>query len=152
MNAPGLFGVLHVGPSCHVCVDCRSTHMVGRPSRYVHIDAFRFSPCMTSACLCPLRPSVVLSAPSPLLLAIRMDLLPSALVAKSGPTSAPFFQPTRRVGPQANFFPYSFFLVLCSPFFMCIPRPHSLGFTKAQGIPKYKIGFGRGKGWEIWFP
>ncbi len=27
---------------------------------------------------------------------------------------------------------------------------HSISFTRAQGIPKYKIGFGRGKGWESW--
>ena len=31
-----------------------------------------------------------------------------------------------------------------------IHRSHSLSFTRAQGIPKYKIGFGRGRGWESW--
>jgi hypothetical protein len=35
-------------------------------------------------------------------------------------------------------------------FFFLMRRSHSIGFTKAQGIPKYKIGFGRGKGWEGW--
>ena len=34
--------------------------------------------------------------------------------------------------------------------FFLMRRSHSIGFTKAQGIPKYKIGFGRGKGWEGW--
>jgi hypothetical protein len=28
-----------------------------------------------------------------------------------------------------------------------VHRSHSISFTRAQGIPKYKIGFGRGKGW-----
>jgi hypothetical protein len=39
---------------------------------------------------------------------------------------------------------------LCTlPFsFFHIRRSHSISFTRAQGIPKYKIGFGRGKGWE----
>ncbi len=27
---------------------------------------------------------------------------------------------------------------------------HSTCFTRGQGIPKYKIGFARGKGWESW--
>jgi hypothetical protein len=31
-----------------------------------------------------------------------------------------------------------------------IRRSHSISFPIAQGIPKYKIGFGRGKGWESW--
>jgi hypothetical protein len=35
-------------------------------------------------------------------------------------------------------------------FFSLIHRSHSISFTRAQGIPKYKIGFGRGKGWESW--
>jgi hypothetical protein len=34
--------------------------------------------------------------------------------------------------------------------FSLIRRSHSISFTRAQGIPKYKIGFGRGKGWESW--
>ncbi len=29
--------------------------------------------------------------------------------------------------------------------FSLIHRSHSVSFTRAQGIPKYKIGFGRGK-------
>ncbi len=29
-------------------------------------------------------------------------------------------------------------------------RSHSISFTRAQGIPKYKIGFGEGEGWESW--
>jgi len=33
-------------------------------------------------------------------------------------------------------------------FVFLIRRSHSISFTRAQGIPKYKIGFGRGKGWE----
>jgi hypothetical protein len=28
-------------------------------------------------------------------------------------------------------------------FFSLIQRSHSISFTRAQGIPKYKIGFGR---------
>jgi hypothetical protein len=28
-----------------------------------------------------------------------------------------------------------------------ILRSHSISFTGPQGIPKYNIGFGRGKGW-----
>jgi hypothetical protein len=27
---------------------------------------------------------------------------------------------------------------------------HPISFTGAQGVPKYKIGYGRGKGWESW--
>jgi hypothetical protein len=34
--------------------------------------------------------------------------------------------------------------------FSLIHRSHSISFARAQGIPKYKIGFGRGKGWESW--
>ncbi len=34
--------------------------------------------------------------------------------------------------------------------FSLIRRSHSISFTRAQGIPKYKTGFGRGKGWESW--
>ncbi len=36
--------------------------------------------------------------------------------------------------------------------FFCflIHRSQSISFTRAQGIPKCKIGFGRGKGWESW--
>ncbi len=34
--------------------------------------------------------------------------------------------------------------------FFLMHRSHSLSFTRAQGIPKYKIGIGRGKGWESW--
>jgi hypothetical protein len=30
-------------------------------------------------------------------------------------------------------------------FFFLIHRSHSISFTRAQGIPKYKIGFGREK-------
>jgi hypothetical protein len=30
-------------------------------------------------------------------------------------------------------------------FFPLIHRSHSISFTRAQGVPKYKIGFGRGK-------
>ena len=30
-------------------------------------------------------------------------------------------------------------------FFFLIHRSHSISFTRAQGIPKYKIGFGRGE-------
>ncbi len=30
-------------------------------------------------------------------------------------------------------------------YFFLIPRLHSISFTRAQGIPKYKIGFGREK-------
>ena len=33
------------------------------------------------------------------------------------------------------------------PIFFLIHRSHSISFTRAQGIPKYNIGFGRGKGW-----
>ena len=29
-------------------------------------------------------------------------------------------------------------------------RSHSISLTRAQGVPKYMIGFGRGKGWESW--
>ncbi len=29
--------------------------------------------------------------------------------------------------------------------FFLMHRSHSISFTRAQGIPKYKIGFGRGK-------
>jgi hypothetical protein len=36
------------------------------------------------------------------------------------------------------------------PSFFPMHRSHSISFTRAQGIPKYKIGFGRGKGWESW--
>jgi hypothetical protein len=32
--------------------------------------------------------------------------------------------------------------------FFLIRRSHSISFTRARGIPKYKIGFGRGKGWD----
>jgi hypothetical protein len=35
-------------------------------------------------------------------------------------------------------------------FFSLIHRCHSISFTRAQGIPKYKIGFGRGERWESW--
>jgi hypothetical protein len=35
-------------------------------------------------------------------------------------------------------------------FFFLVRRSHSIIFTRAQGIPKYKIGFGRGRGWESW--
>jgi hypothetical protein len=31
-----------------------------------------------------------------------------------------------------------------------IRRSHSTSFTRAQGIPKFMMGFGRGKGWESW--
>ncbi len=34
--------------------------------------------------------------------------------------------------------------------FFLIHWSHSISFTRAQGIPKYKGGFGRGKGWESW--
>ncbi len=34
--------------------------------------------------------------------------------------------------------------------FFLIHRFHSISFTRAQGIPEHKIGFGRGKGWESW--
>ncbi len=40
---------------------------------------------------------------------------------------------------------------MCVYFFL-IRRSHSISFTRAQGTPKYKIGFGRGKGWESWGP
>jgi hypothetical protein len=30
-------------------------------------------------------------------------------------------------------------------FFFLIHRSHSISFTRAQGIPKYKVGFGRGE-------
>ena len=33
----------------------------------------------------------------------------------------------------------------CPLFFFLIHRSHSISFTRAQGIPKYKIGFGRGE-------
>jgi hypothetical protein len=29
-------------------------------------------------------------------------------------------------------------------------RSHSISFTRAQGIPKYKLGFVREEGWESW--
>jgi hypothetical protein len=32
--------------------------------------------------------------------------------------------------------------------FFLMHRSHSISFTRAQGIPEYNIGFGRGKGWE----
>jgi hypothetical protein len=32
-------------------------------------------------------------------------------------------------------------------FFPLVRRSHSISFTRAQGIPKYTIGFGRGNGW-----
>ena len=35
-------------------------------------------------------------------------------------------------------------------FFFLVRRSHSIIFTRAQGIPKYKIGFGRGRVWESW--
>ena len=35
-------------------------------------------------------------------------------------------------------------------FFFLIHRSHSISFTRAHGIPKYKIGFARVKGWESW--
>jgi acetoin utilization deacetylase AcuC-like enzyme len=35
-------------------------------------------------------------------------------------------------------------------YFCPIHRFPSISFTRAQGIPKYKQGFGRGKGWESW--
>jgi hypothetical protein len=46
----------------------------------------------------------------------------------------------------------AFFVVFCG---RCPPPPlkrrsHSISFARAQGIPKYKIGFERGKGWEGW--
>jgi hypothetical protein len=34
--------------------------------------------------------------------------------------------------------------------FFLILRSHSTSFTGAQGVPKYKIGLGRGKGWKNW--
>ncbi len=37
----------------------------------------------------------------------------------------------------------------CRCFFL-MHMSHSISFTRAQGVPKYKIGFGRGKGWESW--
>jgi heme/copper-type cytochrome/quinol oxidase subunit 2 len=38
----------------------------------------------------------------------------------------------------------------CFRFFSLTHRSHSISFTRAQGIPKYKIGFESGKGWESW--
>jgi hypothetical protein len=40
-----------------------------------------------------------------------------------------------------------FFLFLI--FFFLIHRSHSISFTRAQGIPKYKIGFGREKDGKV---
>ena len=42
-------------------------------------------------------------------------------------------------------------LPLCSFSFFLIRRSHSISFARAQGIPKYIIGFGRGKGWDSTF-
>jgi hypothetical protein len=35
-------------------------------------------------------------------------------------------------------------------YFFLIHRSHSISFTRAQGIPKYKIGVWEGEGWESW--
>ncbi len=64
--------------------------------------------------------------------------------------------PPPQLGVIATYCAHAFFLVtpadgkdhLYTVFL--IRRSHSISFTRAQGIPKYKIGFGRGKGWESW--
>ncbi len=47
----------------------------------------------------------------------------------------------KEVCPQAGFADFT----SSGCFFFLIHRSHSISFTRAQGIPKYKIGFGREK-------
>jgi hypothetical protein len=57
-----------------------------------------------------------------------------------------FFGPPSDEEPEPN----GALTVVFFFFFFLIHRFHSISFTRAQGIPKYKIGFGREKDVRVW--
>jgi hypothetical protein len=72
-----------------------------------------------------------------------VDLLESSEYASNTFNTRYAHSATDRLGCEAVHSLYM--VVVLSKFFPLIHRSHSISFTRAQGIPKYKIGFGREK-------